>query len=70
MQVVAVAAVLELTELLPFQEMRRLGLVRPLDPERDLVTIFVSHQCTSQDRSSRASLLPSSQLLHALVSPS
>jgi hypothetical protein len=54
MYVVAVAAVLELSEFLPFQEMLRLGLVRPLNPERDLVTLFVSHQCTSPNGSPRA----------------
>jgi hypothetical protein len=34
--------------------MLRLGLVRPLNPERDLVTLFVSHQCTSPNGSPRA----------------
>jgi hypothetical protein len=47
MFVASVPAVLELSQFMPFQEMNRLGLVRPLDPEKDIVVIFVTHQCTS-----------------------
>jgi hypothetical protein len=46
MYVATVSSVLELSEFLPFQEMSRLGLVRPLDPEKHLMTIFITHQCT------------------------